>query len=83
MKPVKYGPMPKNMTIGEKYGPAMEITDPDDAKEYFEACVQQTIMDEWNNSIKRIDRLLGIETVLVIIFVIITIANIVLSIAHG
>lgn len=83
MKPVKYGPMPKNMTIGEKYGPAMEITDPDDAKEYFEACVQQTIMDEWNNSIKRIDLLLGIETVLVIIFVIITIANIVLSIAHG
>lgn len=82
MKPVKYGPMPKNMTIGEKYGPAMEITDPDDAKEYFEACVQQMIMDEWNNSIRRIDCLLGIETVLVIIFAIVTIANIVISIAQ-
>lgn len=39
-------------------------------------------MDEWNNRIRRIDRLLDIETVLVIIFVIVTIANIVLSIAQ-
>jgi len=28
-----------NITTGEKYGPAMEITDPDKAAEYFEACV--------------------------------------------
>lgn len=32
-----------NVTIGEKYGPAMEITDPQQAAEYFEACVAHTM----------------------------------------
>ena len=31
---------PKKMTHGEKYGPAMEITDAKEASEYFEACVR-------------------------------------------
>lgn len=31
--------LPKKLTIGEKYGPAMEITDQAAADEYFEACV--------------------------------------------
>lgn len=29
----------KNITIGEKYGPAMEMTDQAEADGYFEACV--------------------------------------------
>lgn len=33
----------RNATFGEKYGPAMEITDQDEAVAYFEACVQQTM----------------------------------------
>lgn len=32
--------MKKNITIGEKYRPAMEITDPQQAAAYFEECVQ-------------------------------------------
>ena len=35
--------LPKEMTIGEKYGPAMKITDPQEAAEYFEACVQHNM----------------------------------------
>lgn len=31
---------PPNITIGEKYGPAMEITDAAEAKAYFEKCVR-------------------------------------------
>lgn len=31
--------LPDNMTIGEAYGPAMEITDQQEADEYFEALV--------------------------------------------
>lgn len=31
---------PEVITIGEKYGPAMEIEDPHLATQYFEACVQ-------------------------------------------
>jgi hypothetical protein len=34
---------PEQVTIGEKYGPAMKITDPQEAAEYFEACVQHTM----------------------------------------
>ncbi len=30
----------EEITIGDKYGPAMEITDEDEAKIYFEACVE-------------------------------------------
>jgi hypothetical protein len=33
--------LPENMTYGESLGTAMEITDPDKAKEYFEALVQR------------------------------------------
>lgn len=35
--------MDENITIGDKYGPAMKITDPEEAKEYFEACVLHTM----------------------------------------
>ena len=31
---------PYKITIGEKYGPAMQITDPEKAREYWEACVE-------------------------------------------
>jgi hypothetical protein len=31
--------IPEHVTIGKKYGPAMEITDAAEAAEYFEACV--------------------------------------------
>lgn len=30
---------PDKITIGDKYGPAMNITDPQEAKEYFQVCV--------------------------------------------
>lgn len=33
----------ENITIGEKYDPAMTITDPDEAVAYFEACVRHTM----------------------------------------
>jgi hypothetical protein len=33
----------KNATIGEIYGPAMEITDPEEAKVYFEALVKHIL----------------------------------------
>jgi hypothetical protein len=36
-------PMNVNITIGEKYGPAMEITDQAEADAYFERCVQHTM----------------------------------------
>ena len=32
--------IPSNVTIGEKYSPAMKIADKTTADEYFEACVQ-------------------------------------------
>ena len=32
-----------NATIGEVYGPGMEITDPEEASEYFEAVVKHTM----------------------------------------
>lgn len=35
--------MKQNITIGEKYGPAMEIKSPEEAAEYFEQCVQHTM----------------------------------------
>lgn len=35
--------LPDNMTIGEAYGPAMEITDQQKANEYFEALVQNNM----------------------------------------
>lgn len=35
--------IPKDCTIREKYAPAMKITDPQEAAEYFEECVQHTM----------------------------------------
>lgn len=35
--------MPMAITIGEKYGPAMEITEQADADAYFERCVHHTM----------------------------------------
>ena len=31
--------LPDEITVGEKYNPAMKITDKEEAKAYFEACV--------------------------------------------
>lgn len=33
-------PLPSKITIGHKYGPAMQIETKEEADEYFEACVQ-------------------------------------------
>jgi len=38
--------MKDNITIGEKYGPAMEITDQAAADAYFEECVQYHLRKE-------------------------------------
>lgn len=35
--------MEKQITIGEKYGPAMKITDQAEADVYFEKCVEHTM----------------------------------------
>ena len=35
---------PRNVTIGDKYGPAMKITDPVEAQEYFERCVRHAML---------------------------------------
>lgn len=40
MKGIQMTELPHNITIGEKYGPAMEITDANEAKAYFEKCVR-------------------------------------------
>lgn len=37
------GPMPEHITIGDKYGPAMEIADQIEADAYFERCVAHTM----------------------------------------
>ena len=37
-------PFSKKATFGDKYRSAMKITDPKEAKEYFEACVQHTML---------------------------------------
>lgn len=33
----------REITFGDKYGPAMEITDQDEADAYFELCVEHTM----------------------------------------
>jgi hypothetical protein len=35
--------LPSGITIGDKYGPAMKITEPSEAAAYFERCVQHTM----------------------------------------
>jgi len=35
--------MPDKITMGDKYRPAMEMTDPKEAKKYFELCVEHTM----------------------------------------
>lgn len=35
--------IPDQITFGEKYAPAMAITDQSEADEYFEACVQHSV----------------------------------------
>jgi hypothetical protein len=35
--------LPDKMTYGEAYDPAMKITDPDEASEYFEALVERSM----------------------------------------
>lgn len=36
-------PMPKQISIGDKYDPAMKITNQAEANAYFERCVQHTM----------------------------------------
>lgn len=36
-------PLPDKITIGEKYDPAMSITEEQVAREYFELCVEHTM----------------------------------------
>lgn len=36
----KYIPLPETMTIGERYNPAMEMTDTADAQAYLEALIE-------------------------------------------
>ncbi|MEK6832588.1 MAG: hypothetical protein AABY32_00955 [Nanoarchaeota archaeon] len=47
---------PENITIGDKYGPAMKITDQDEANIYFEKCVRHQM---WFN--KSRDEAVSIE----------------------
>lgn len=35
--------LPSKITIGDKYGPAMKMTDATEAASYFERCVQHTM----------------------------------------
>lgn len=39
----KYEPFPSEVTNGDKYGPAMEIDNPEDAAQYFERCVEHSM----------------------------------------
>jgi len=34
---------PEHMTVGDKYGPAMQITEQAEADKYFELCVEHTM----------------------------------------
>ena len=40
MSDASYPAMPREITIGDTYAPAMKITDPAEARAYFEACVE-------------------------------------------
>jgi hypothetical protein len=40
---MKNSPMPMAITIGDKYRPAMEITEQAEADAYFERCVEHTV----------------------------------------
>lgn len=35
--------LPLKITIGDKYGPAMKITDPEEARRYFQICVDHSM----------------------------------------
>jgi hypothetical protein len=47
-------PMEKEITIGKKYGPAMEITDEAEAARYFEECVAHTMT--WGKTRKEAEK---------------------------
>lgn len=46
---------PKEITIGAKYDPAMKVTDPTEAKAYFEACVEHSM--QWGNNRQEAERI--------------------------
>ena len=49
--------LPDEVTIREKYGPAMKITDQAEADEYFEACVEHCMkFDKTREEAERIER---------------------------
>lgn len=48
-------PLPKQISIGDKYGPAMEMTDPAEAAEYFERCVAHSM--DWGHDRKEAERI--------------------------
>jgi hypothetical protein len=43
--------IPENITIGNKYDPAMKITDQAEADKYFEFCVQHAMITEPNREL--------------------------------
>jgi len=47
--------IPNEATIGEKYDTAMKITDPEEAKQYFEACVLHNMLVSDNSREKAIE----------------------------
>lgn len=44
--------LPDRLTIGEAYGPAMKITDPAEAKAYFDALVERNMRVSGNDRTK-------------------------------
>lgn len=43
-------PLPDKITIGDKYGPAMAMTDQAEADAYFEACVEHAMRFNGNDA---------------------------------
>lgn len=40
----EYGDLPKNLNLGQKYSPAMEVETEDEANKYLEKCIKHTQM---------------------------------------
>lgn len=51
--------LPKDMTIEQCYDPAMEITDPEEAKEYLEALIERSVkyFDNSREEAQRIEKM--------------------------
>jgi hypothetical protein len=40
----EYGDLPKNLNLGQKYSPAMEVKTEEEASKYLEKCIKHTQM---------------------------------------